>query len=114
VGVLKEDTYAYANWASLLTHIVYPYYEVAIVGKDAGKLLADLSRKNIPNTLLVGSTSSSDLALFKDRFFEDGTYIYVCQDNACKLPVKSVKEALQLLEPNQKDDLVPFGLGALE
>lgn len=114
VPLLKEDAYAYANWSMLLTRTVYPYYEVAIVGNDAEELLLDLSKKNIPNSLLVGSSSDSDLALFKDRYFEDGTFIYVCQDNACKLPVKSVKEAVQLLQPDQMKNLVPFGFDALE
>jgi hypothetical protein len=39
----------------------------------------------------------SELALFESRYAEDGTYIYVCRDNTCKLPVKTVYEAFGLL-----------------
>ncbi len=95
--MLQEDAYAYANWGKLLSHSVYPYYEVAIVGKDAEKMVLELSKHNIPNTLVVGSVSDSEIALFEDRYFSDATFIYVCQNNACKLPVKSIKEALPLL-----------------
>ena len=64
--------------------------------------------------LLVGSTSYSDIALFDDRFFEDDTFIYVCQDNACKLPVKTVEEALKLLGSDKAELLSPFGMNSLE
>ena len=114
VALLKEDAYAYANWGKLLSHVVYPYYEVAIVGNNAEKILLELGEKNVPNILLVGSTSRSDVALFEDRFFEDDTFIYVCQDNACKLPVKTVNEALELLRPNKAESLSPFGLNNLK
>ncbi|WP_289644731.1 thioredoxin domain-containing protein [Maribacter aestuarii] len=109
VPLFKEDAYAYANWGTLLSHIAYPYYEVAIVGKDTGIFLKEMGAKNIPNILLVGSTDSSEIALFKDRFFENDTFIYVCQDNACKLPVKTVKGALELLRPDGVEGLSPFG-----
>lgn len=114
VPFFKEDAYAYANWGKLLSYTVYPYYEVAIVGNNAEKLLLNLEEKNIPNTLLVGSTDPSDIALFEDRFLEDETYIYVCQDNACKLPVKTVEEALKLLGSDKAELLSPFGMNSLE
>jgi hypothetical protein len=36
--------------------------------------------------------------LLKNRFVEGETYIYVCVNKACKMPVKTVKEALELIE----------------
>lgn len=97
VPVVKENPYSYAKWNSILLQSTYPFYEVAIVGKDAKVLLASMSKEYVPNTLLVGSTVESDLALFEGRYTDEGTFIYVCQDHTCKLPVKTVNEALELL-----------------
>ena len=111
--MLQEDAYAYSNCGKLLSHTVYPYYEVAIVGDDAQRMLLDLSNQNVPNILLVGSTRKSDIALFEDRYFNDATYVYVCQDNACKLPVKTIKEALPLLGFNEISIFNPLELNPL-
>ncbi len=92
-----KNPYSYAKWNSLLLQSTYPFYEVAIVGKDATSLLVAMSTEHVPNTLLVGSATESDLALFEGRYTADGTFIYVCRDHTCKLPVKTVNEALQLL-----------------
>jgi uncharacterized protein YyaL (SSP411 family) len=69
------------------------------VGKDAESMIKKMGATYVPNILLVGSTTESDLALFEGRFSEDGTYIYVCRDNTCKLPVKTIPEALHILDP---------------
>lgn len=93
----SETPYSYAKWNSLLLQTTYPFYEVAIVGNEAKNLVTAMSNQYVPNILLVGSTVESELALFEGRYAEDGTYIYVCRDNSCKLPVKTVKEAIGLL-----------------
>ena len=99
VEVSKETPYSYAKWNSLLLNMSYPFYEVAVVGKDAESMIKKMGATYVPNILLVGSTTESDLALFEGRFSEDGTYIYVCRDNTCKLPVKTIPEALRILDP---------------
>ncbi|QLG47178.1 thioredoxin domain-containing protein [Costertonia aggregata] len=105
---LQENPYAYANWNSLFLNTTYPYYEVAIVGNEAASKLKELGRNNIPNTLKVGSTKESDLPLFQDRYDESDTYIYVCRDNTCKLPVTDVKEAMGLLPKSYVQKNVPL------
>ncbi len=41
------------------------------------------------------SNSESNIPLFMDRFFEDETYIYVCQNKTCQRPETSIKYALE-------------------
>ncbi len=89
-----ESAPSYSKWNTLLLHNTYPFYEIAVVGKSALPLVNNLNQKPIPNTLIVGSLSKSDLPLFKDRYKEDSTFIYVCQNSTCKLPVKTVDEAM--------------------
>lgn len=95
---VQEYGYSYANWNMLLLNVTQPYYEIAVVGNNAKKMTQELQSKHLPNTLVVGSEKESDGALFKDRYFEDNTYIFVCQDSSCKLPVETVAEALKQYE----------------
>ncbi|WP_299537455.1 thioredoxin domain-containing protein [Ulvibacterium sp.] len=95
---IEESAASYSQWNALLLHNTFPYYEIAVVGKNATPLVSNLNQKNVPNTLVVGSVSESDFPLFKDRFKESSTFIYVCQNSTCKLPVKTVEEALAQLQ----------------
>ncbi|MCP4977663.1 MAG: thioredoxin domain-containing protein [Maribacter sp.] len=95
--LLKESIASYTHWAALSLKKVYPYYEIAVVGKDAENLRKELAQKHLPNTLIVGSTKESGLPLFEGRYVADGTYIYVCKDNTCKLPVDNVDSAIRQL-----------------
>lgn len=114
VPVAKENPYSYAKWNSLLLQSTYPFYEVAIVGKDAKALLASMSMAYVPNTLLVGSTVESELALFEGRYTDEGTFIYVCRDHTCKLPVKTVNEAIALLGGKRNaSQITPLGYDGL-
>ncbi|QXP57141.1 hypothetical protein H0I25_04910 [Cellulophaga sp. HaHa_2_95] len=60
----------------------------------------ELNSKFLVNTLVIGSETTSTIAIYKDRFENDKTYIYVCLNNSCKLPVTSVPEALQQIDYN--------------
>ena len=54
-----------------------------------------LNKKYLPNKLLAGSTKESDLFLLQNRFVKDETFIYVCIDNTCKMPVSEIKKAAE-------------------
>jgi len=98
VTQVQQTASSYSKWDALLLQIAQPYYEIAVVGKNAEALLKELKVKHIPNTLVVGSTVESDSPLFKGRYVESGTYIYVCKNTTCKLPVTTVDEAMEQLE----------------
>ena len=57
-----------------------------------------MNKTYLVNSILVGSSSESDISLFKDRFVEDDTFIYVCQNNTCKLPVKTVEDGFKQMQ----------------
>lgn len=98
VPAIIENAPSYSKWNSLLLNTSYPYYEIAVVGKNAESLIKELNQNYVPNTLVVGSTSESSLPLFEDRYFDDGTFIYVCKNTTCKLPVETVEKALEQLK----------------
>jgi uncharacterized protein YyaL (SSP411 family) len=47
---------------------------------------------------VLGSTKESELPLFKNRFEEENTRIYVCRDNVCQLPVIDPDEAKKIYQ----------------
>jgi hypothetical protein len=101
VNPVKEAANNYAMWGSLILEHAYPFYEIVGVGANAKELLNAMHTEYIPNALFAGSTTESDLPLFEDRYVEGETYIYVCYNYTCKLPVKTVTEALQQLKDFQ-------------
>ena len=96
----EMDSYAsgYANYATLMLKQVSPYYEVAIVGKDAHKKTMEMNTKYYPNTLFIGSFKESDLELLKGKYVEGTTMIYVCENKVCQLPTTNIMEAIKLIK----------------
>ncbi|NIJ46519.1 hypothetical protein FHR24_003007 [Wenyingzhuangia heitensis] len=95
---LKQYPSSYSNWLQLYADLSDNYYEVAVVGKNAIELIKEINQKYIPNKLIVGSFINSNAPLLKDRFVLGSTYVYICIEGACKLPVTNSKQALKLLE----------------
>ena len=92
---LKRFSLSFSNWGSLLMHHVYPYYTVVMAGKEAGRMLTELSAFYLPGTVLAGAKNPVQALPVVDRRFTAGqTHIYVCTNTACKQPVTTVREAL--------------------
>ncbi|MGI4739438.1 MAG: thioredoxin domain-containing protein [Janthinobacterium lividum] len=85
------------NWASLYVALLQPGAEVALVGPQAEKLRAQLSRHFLPNEILGGTLTTSALPLLADRSGREKTTLYVCRNRTCQLPVHTVPEALAQL-----------------
>lgn len=94
--VLPNGSY-YSNWAQLLEMNVNKPLEIAIVGKNAEKIRQEMMSYFIPNALFLGGETEGNLELLKDKLIAGETYIYVCQNKVCKMPVKTVAEALRLI-----------------
>lgn len=88
----------FSNWYDMMLNYTHPFYEVAIVGKDANTKIKQLNEYYRPNKILVGSTAESNLALLENRYKPDKTLIYVCVNKACKLPVGKIDDALKCIE----------------
>ncbi|MCO4821162.1 MAG: thioredoxin domain-containing protein [Flavobacteriaceae bacterium] len=94
---LLEFPSGFSNWLDLMLNYSNKYYEVAIVGAQAKEKIKTLNQTYIPNKLIIGSESDNDLPLLKNRYVEGETYIYVCVNKACKLPVTEVDQAIKIL-----------------
>ena len=88
---------AYANWGVVMLKLVEPYYEVAVCGINSRMLVKQLNKNFQPNVLWAFAEQESETVLLKNRFVKNDDLIYVCKDGVCKLPVKTVEEAFELI-----------------
>jgi uncharacterized protein YyaL (SSP411 family) len=86
----KKSTIAYYNWLELMLNYTGDYYEVAISGKDALTKVKELQNYYLPNILIAGSKTQSSIPLLEERYIPNKTYIYVCEEGACKMPETAV------------------------
>ncbi len=94
---LEKYPQAYFNWLDLLMNFTYKFYEIAILGENAKNELIEINKKYLPNKVVAGNTENSDLYLLKNRWKSKETWLYVCQNQTCLVPVQSVEEALKLV-----------------
>jgi hypothetical protein len=72
-------------------------FEIAIVGSDYNRLLAEFQSTYQPDAVFLGGPEEGNLPLLKYKLVEGETFIYVCQNKTCKRPVATVKEAISLM-----------------
>jgi uncharacterized protein len=85
----------YTNWGLLLLEVLLPGAEIAIVGKNVDEINKSFRQHYLPNAIFAYSGEVSAHPLFKNRFVQDKTLIYVCRNQACNLPVETIEEALE-------------------
>jgi uncharacterized protein YyaL (SSP411 family) len=88
----------YSNWLNLLLNYVYPFYEVAIVGKKAEDFTVPFHEVYIPNKVLCGAKKESKLPLLENRYSKGQTRIFVCQNKVCQMPTEELEKALELMK----------------
>jgi uncharacterized protein YyaL (SSP411 family) len=93
---------AYSNWLDLYSNFSENYFEIAISGINVKEKLLDFNKKYIPNKLICGSKTISNLPLLKNRFVDDKTLFYVCVNKTCNLPTESTEEAINQIKKLQQ------------
>lgn len=91
---LQHPSY-YANWAMLSDWLLKEPYEVVMAGENARDMTLQFGKHFLPDCLFAGAISRSSLPLLQDRIKPNATYIYVCRNKVCQLPVLTVPEALK-------------------
>jgi uncharacterized protein YyaL (SSP411 family) len=100
VGEIEETTAPsyFSNWMNLYSELAYPLYEVAIVGEAFAEKQRALQKSYLPNALFLGGTSEGSLELLKGKLQEGETFIYVCQNKVCQLPVQEAEAAVRQMQ----------------
>jgi hypothetical protein len=94
---IEQYPSGFSNWLDLLLNFQNDFYEVVIVGNDVSKKIKEFNKYYLPNIILAGSKEENSGPLFENRYVPDATLIYVCVNNACKLPVEDTKIAIESL-----------------
>lgn len=101
LSVMKEEIErypsTYSNWASLAISFTGESSEIMLVGEQAIPFLMEIQKEYLPNTMFIASKTESQLEILKGKFQNGETLIYVCQNQTCKRPNRTVKEALEQL-----------------
>jgi uncharacterized protein YyaL (SSP411 family) len=101
VKEVQQHTPWYSNWAQLMLQINFSFYEVCICGEKTQEWNKNFFKLYYPNIILAGADKESELPILENRVSNKETLIYVCTNNTCFAPVKTINEAKQLLKENQ-------------
>jgi uncharacterized protein YyaL (SSP411 family) len=93
--IIDGNINSYSVWANNILNRVEPFFEIAVIGANANSVTGDITNYFTPNAIIVQSQIESDIPLFIDRYFEDETYIYVCQNKTCQRPETKINLALE-------------------
>lgn len=99
----EGDSSNYSQWAQLILKETFSYKEVIIVGPQAKEVNKKMKQHYLPNTLFQLSEIESDLPLLKDRFSDDETLIYVCENKVCMRPTNNFQDAIDQIKGLHKD-----------
>lgn len=89
---------AFSNWLNALLHFSGQNKELAICGNNAHSYLQKLNKNYLPNIVIAGSNSVSNLPFLKNRFSEKETLFYLCQNKTCDIPTKNFEEILHQIK----------------
>ncbi|MFN8713674.1 MAG: thioredoxin domain-containing protein [Bacteroidota bacterium] len=87
----------HSNWMLLQLHFCFPFREAAVTGFTAAETQEAFSKTYFPNLILAGSSTESVLPLLDGRIKTGEQLVYVCENNACLLPVKTLEAAINQL-----------------
>ena len=88
---------AYSNWLDLALTISEQNKELAICGPKAKDHNTFINSLYNPNVIVAGSEKTSSLPFLNDRFVENKTLFYVCQNKTCQLPTEDFQEVINQL-----------------
>ncbi len=103
MSLLKKSILQYSSsfgyWLCAVLKTVYSYAEVAVSGKEAGEFTNEILRQYYPHMIIhTDNVGNSNYPLLNRRFPEQGTFIYLCRNNVCNLPVSSVQDFIKELK----------------
>ncbi|WP_162558637.1 thioredoxin domain-containing protein [Robertkochia solimangrovi] len=95
---IMEYPDSHANWLNLGMNFLFPFREIVITGESSAGIFTLLRKTPLTNILWAHTKDPVNIPLLKGRYSKDETLIYICRDQHCELPVKTLGEALKLLD----------------
>jgi uncharacterized protein YyaL (SSP411 family) len=72
--------------------------ELAICGENISAYRLQLNRSYLPHVLLSGCENNATLPFLKNRFIENKTLFYLCQNKTCLAPTTNFEEVYKDLK----------------
>lgn len=88
---------AFSNWLNVFLNYSEQNKELAICGPDALNHLTKINEKYLPNIVIAGSKSESNLPFLENRFIKTKDLYYVCHNKTCLAPSTSFEETYKQL-----------------
>jgi uncharacterized protein YyaL (SSP411 family) len=92
-----EYASAYSNWMDLALNYSEQNKELAICGDSAEEYCIKINSFYFPNVVLAGTKKISNLPFLNNRFTENETLFYLCQNKTCLSPSTDFQEILSNL-----------------
>ncbi|MDI1318222.1 thioredoxin domain-containing protein [Flavobacterium sp.] len=86
---------AFSNWLNVLLHFSEQNKELAICGSGALDYLEIVNQNYQPNIIIAGHSSVSTIPFLRNRFSENETLFYLCQNKRCQKPKDDFEEIRQ-------------------
>jgi uncharacterized protein YyaL (SSP411 family) len=88
----------YSNWLIVLMNYSEQNKELGVCGENALEYITKINENYFPNVVIAGTKSTTTLPFLKERYVENETLFYVCQNQTCSLPIANFEEVLAQLE----------------
>ena len=89
---------AYSNWMDLALNYSDENKELAICGNLALEYCNKINSSYFPNVIVAGTEKASNLPFLKNRFNENETLFYLCQNKTCFAPSTDFQETISKLK----------------
>jgi uncharacterized protein YyaL (SSP411 family) len=86
---------AFSNWLSVFLNFSEQNKELAICGQEAFTYVSKINQSYHPNIIIAGTKILSTLPFLQDRFSEETTLFYLCQNKTCKMPSDNFNEIIK-------------------
>jgi uncharacterized protein YyaL (SSP411 family) len=86
---------AFSNWLSVFLNFSEQNKELAICGQEAFTYVSKINQSYHPNIIIAGTKIPSTLPFLQDRFSEETTLFYLCQNKTCKIPSDNFNEIIK-------------------
>jgi uncharacterized protein YyaL (SSP411 family) len=86
---------AFSNWLSVFLNFSEQNKELAICGQEAFTYVSKINQSYHPNIIIAGTKILSTLPFLQDRFSEETTLFYLCQNKTCKIPSDNFNEIIK-------------------
>lgn len=95
---------AFSNWLNVLLNYSNQNKELAICGEKALNYLPLINQKYLPNIIIAGTICESKLPFLENRFVENQTLLYLCQNKTCDLPIADLQEIISKITINRLEE----------